>query len=117
MCGIFGIVSKEEVALKILLALYDLQHRGEQGCGIAVSDNGRIKCHKGEGLVIEVFPNTNKQKEKILNELSGKAGIGHTLYSTIGKTGEIKQEQAFQPLKGDFHGEKFILAQRQFNRA
>lgn len=108
MCGIFGIVSKEEVAPKILLALYDLQHRGEQGCGIAVSDNGKIKHHKDEGSVIEVFP--NKQKERILNELSGKAGIGHTLYSTIGKTGEVKQEQAFQPLIENFHGEQFALA-------
>jgi len=110
MCGIFGIVSKEEVAPKILLALYDLQHRGEQGCGMAVSDDGKIKHRKDEGMVIEVFPNRQKQKEKILNELSGKAGIGHTLYSTIGKTGEDKQEQAFQPLIKDFHGEQFALA-------
>jgi len=108
MCGIIGIVGKENVSRKILLALYDLQHRGEQGCGIAVSGDGKIKHHKDEGSVIEVFP--NKQKEGILNNLSGKAGIGHTLYSTIGKTGESEQEQVFQPLIGDFHGEQFALA-------
>lgn len=107
MCGIFGIVSNEDVALKITLGLYDLQHRGEQALGIATSDGGTIYVYKETGLVTEVFG--DEKREGIINKLPGKVGIGHALYSTVGKIGETKQTRTFQPLLGDFHGEMFAL--------
>ncbi len=106
-CGIFGIVGNENVAPKITLGLYDLQHRGEQACGIAVSDGKQLQEHRRAGLVTEVFNEENR--EKIFQWCRGNFGIGHTLYSTIGKTGEEKQPKTFQPLIGDFHGEPFAL--------
>jgi len=108
MCGIFGIVSNEMVVPKIALGLYDLQHRGEQGAGVVVSDGTELRDHKEEGLVTEVFNETNR--ETLFKKLSGKFGIGHTLYSTIGKGGEEKQPKTFQPLIGQFHGQLFALS-------
>jgi amidophosphoribosyltransferase len=108
MCGIFGIVSNENVAPKIILGIYDLQHRGEQGTGIAVSDGKQLKEYKRAGLVTEVF--SEKRRERIFKRCAGNFGIGHTLYSTIGKTGEEKQPQTYQPLVGNFHGKRFAVA-------
>ena len=108
MCGIFGIVSNENVAPKITLGLYDLQHRGEQAGGIVTSDGQNQKDFKWPGLVTFAFADEEKSEE-IFGRLSGRFGIGHTLYSTIGRGGEKKQPQTFQPLIGNFHGQSFAL--------
>ncbi len=108
MCGIFGIVDKKEnVFSKITLGLYDLQHRGEQACGIVTSDGVNLQHHCSEGLVTEVFGET--ARKRLLGKLVGNFGIGHTLYSTIGKSGEKKQPRTLQPLVGNFHGQPFAL--------
>jgi len=107
MCGIFGIVSDEEVASKITLGIYDLQHRGEQALGIATSDGSTICHYKETGLVTEVF--RDEKRDEIIGKLPGRFGIGHALYSTVGKIGETKQTKTFQPLLGDFHGKIFAL--------
>lgn len=108
MCGIFGIVSNEGATQKIVLGLYDLQHRGEQGVGIAVSDRGRLQEYKRMGLVTDVF--NEEDRAKIFRKCRGKVGIGHVLYSTIGNNKEKgKQPKALQPLIGDFHGKPFAI--------
>ena len=72
------------VASSIYYGLSALQHRGQESCGIAVSDTkgpkGNIDSHKGMGLVSEVF------KEENLHSLHGNLGIGHVRYSTTGAT-------------------------------
>lgn len=43
-CGVFGVYDLDggDVSSSIYYGLYGLQHRGQEGCGIAVSDtNGR----------------------------------------------------------------------------
>ena len=60
------------------LALYAMQHRGQQSCGIAVSNDGVIDCEKGMGLVSEVF------SEDKLAKLSGQNITAHVLYSAKG---------------------------------
>jgi len=108
MCGIFGIVSNEAVAQKISHGLYDLQHRGEQAVGVVVSDGAKLRDPvKAEGLVTEVF--NERDRNALFEKLSGRFGIGHTLYSTIGRTGEPKQPKTFQPLIGLFRGQPFAL--------
>ncbi|MDO8435893.1 MAG: amidophosphoribosyltransferase [bacterium] len=107
MCGIFGIVSNTDVVSKVSLGLYDLQHRGEQAVGVVTSDGQRLQHYKREGLVIEAFGEENR--EEIFRELLGRFGIGHTLYSTIGRGGEKKQPKTFQPLIGNFHGQPFAI--------
>ena len=78
-CGIFGIYGKgEDVARISFFGLYSLQHRGQEGAGITVTDGKNLKSVKGLGLVSSVFD------EKKINSLKGFAAIGHTRYSTTG---------------------------------
>lgn len=90
-CGVFGIFANDgdlDCASLAYYALFALQHRGQESCGIAVNDNGTIIYHKNLGLVPEVF------NEVVLNHLKGQMAVGHVRYST---TGSNLRENA-QPL-------------------
>ncbi|MCL2019826.1 MAG: amidophosphoribosyltransferase [Oscillospiraceae bacterium] len=78
-CGVFGVYTKEnsEVSRYAYTALYALQHRGQESCGIAVNNRGIIDYKRGMGLVNEVFDKENLER---LN--GGKIAIGHVRYST-----------------------------------
>ena len=79
-CGVFGVLSDGSLdpAYACYNGLLALQHRGQESCGIAVSDEGVIDYHKNMGLVSEVFNN------EILGSLNGQMGISHVRYSTAG---------------------------------
>ena len=77
-CGVFGVYHVAEAASLTYYGLHALQHRGQEGCGIAVSDGRQVKSHKGRGLISEVF------SEAPLQRLSGDIAIGHVRYSTAG---------------------------------
>lgn len=79
-CGVFGIFSDGSIspAYACYNGLLALQHRGQESCGIAVTDDGVIDYHKNMGLVTEVFNN------EILDSLPGQMGISHVRYSTAG---------------------------------
>lgn len=79
-CGVFGIYSDGTVnpAYACYNGLLALQHRGQESCGIAVSDDGVMNYHKDMGLVSEVFNNS------ILDSLSGQMAVSHVRYSTAG---------------------------------
>ncbi len=85
-CGVFGIYdfSGADVASTIYYGLFALQHRGQESCGIAVSDTrgpkGKVLSYKGMGLVNEVFTEEN------LKQLKGDIGVGHVRYSTAGSS-------------------------------
>jgi amidophosphoribosyltransferase len=79
-CGVFGIHSHPEATKLIYLGLYALQHRGQEGCGIACSDEGILTTHRGVGLVSDVF------KPHKLARVRGTFGIGHVRYSTFGSS-------------------------------
>ena len=77
-CGCFGVYNVENAASLTYFGLHALQHRGQEACGIAASDDTRIECVKNKGLISEVF-NTD-----IINALGGTHAIGHVRYSTAG---------------------------------
>lgn len=80
-CGVFGILNNGEMhrlAHCAYYALYALQHRGQESCGIAVENHGVLNYYKNMGLVHEVF------SEQILSGLNGNAAIAHVRYSTAG---------------------------------
>lgn len=77
-CGVFGVYGIENAAALTYYGLHALQHRGQEGCGIAAMTNDQIAIHKGKGLVSEVF------HEAEIAELKGDIAIGHVRYSTIG---------------------------------
>ncbi len=81
MCGIIGIVGKSEIASALYDGLTVLQHRGQDAAGIATVDGSRLRLHKGNGLVRDVF-----QSEDML-KLPGRIGIGHCRYPTAGSEG------------------------------
>ncbi len=93
-CGVFGIydTTGANVAESIYYGLYALQHRGQESCGIAVSDTGgdkgNVACYKDMGLLNEVFSRTH------LDDLKGNIGVGHVRYSTTG--GSVRENA--QPL-------------------
>lgn len=80
-CGVFGIFEPKTsyVAQSVYLALYALQHRGQESCGIAVNDDGVFTHHKGNGLVPDVFT-----QDKLEHLGMGNIAIGHVRYSTTG---------------------------------
>jgi len=78
-CGVFGIYGhNENVARICYFGLFSLQHRGQEGAGIAVSNGKKIKAIRGLGLVPSVF------SEKEITSLPGFLAIGHNRYSTTG---------------------------------
>ena len=82
-CGVFGIYSKDtmDVASQTYFALYALQHRGQESCGIVVNDKGILSYHKDLGLVPDFFNEGNLRKLGM-----GNIAIGHVRYSTTGKS-------------------------------
>jgi len=81
-CAVFGISLTSEEAVGITYnALLSLQHRGQEGAGIAVANNRSIVCLKDEGLVSEVFSGPELAKLP-----KGKVAVGHTRYSTTGQS-------------------------------
>lgn len=79
-CAVFGVSTLREEAAGITYnGLLTLQHRGQEGAGIAVTSQGKILYHKNKGLVSEVFSGNVLQ-----NRLKGHIAIGHTRYSTTG---------------------------------
>lgn len=100
-CGVFGMYDFDgnDVASTIYYGLFALQHRGQESCGIAVSDTegpkGKVLSRKGMGLVNEVFTRED------LTGLKGNIGVGHTRYSTAGSsTRENAQPLVLNYVKG-----------------
>ena len=81
-CGVFGIFSPErtDVARSVYYGLFALQHRGQEGCGITVNDDGVFHTYKDIGLVNEVFT-----PERLDSLGKGNIAIGHVRYGTTGK--------------------------------
>ena len=81
MCGIVGIVGQSEVAAQLYDGLTVLQHRGQDAAGIATADGGKLRVHKGNGLVRDVFD------AGAMSLLGGRVGIAHCRYPTAGSEG------------------------------
>nr|WP_231841011.1 amidophosphoribosyltransferase [Deferribacter desulfuricans] len=79
-CGIAGVFGDKDAANLVYLSLYALQHRGQEGAGIACSDRHIIRVEKGLGLVADIF------KKHTLERLPGDIAIGHNRYSTSGES-------------------------------
>ena len=100
-CGVFGIYDfdGQDVVSTIYYGLFALQHRGQESCGIAVSETGgpkgKVTSYKGMGLVNEVFTQDD------LETMRGDIGVGHVRYSTAGaSTRENAQPLVLNYVKG-----------------
>lgn len=101
-CGVFGIFNRQggNAARATYYALYALQHRGQESCGIAVNSDENLVFHRDMGLVPEIFT------EKILNKLEGNVSIGHVRYSTAKEN--IRENS--QPMVIKYKNGKLALA-------
>jgi amidophosphoribosyltransferase len=85
MCGILGITlpptaEEHEAARLSFFGLFALQHRGQEGAGMATADGTGARIHKDTGLVTQLLT------EERLRQLPGHHAIAHTRYSTTGSS-------------------------------
>lgn len=85
-CGIVGVLGSAEASNLAYLALYALQHRGQESAGIVASDGETLHLEKAMGLVADVF------SEARLRRLTGHLAVGHVRYSTTGSS-QLKNAQ------------------------
>ena len=83
-CGVFGIydsTGKTNMVSAVYSALYALQHRGQESCGIALNVDGVLTGYRDLGLVSEVFT------PRVLADLpqNAKMATGHVRYATSGQ--------------------------------
>src|SRR5690554_1918150 len=90
-CGVFGVFrpasasgpEAPDLAALCQLGLFALQHRGQESCGICVSDGAEVRIEKGMGLVTQVF--TEERLAKLALP-AARLGVAHTRYSTTGSS-------------------------------
>ncbi len=93
MCGICAFISKSKhISFEIYDCLVALQHRGQDAAGIAICDSKVYNMRKGNGLVRDIFNNTN------LINLFGFMGIGHTRYPTAGGASPKEAQPLYVPI-------------------
>lgn len=80
--------------------LFALQHRGQEGAGITVNDDGVFTTHKDLGLVAHVFP-----PQVLAAFPQGTIAVGHTRYGTTGGS----QRRNCQPMEVNHHKGKLAL--------
>ena len=79
MCGIIGILGKNQVAPQLVEALKRLEYRGYDSAGVATVDGeGRLDRRRAVGKLV------NLSDLLVLDPLEGRAGIGHTRWATHG---------------------------------
>jgi amidophosphoribosyltransferase len=85
-CGVVGVFNHPQASVMTYYALHALQHRGQEAAGIVssyrddVAEKARFAVHKAEGLVLDVFSDS----DVLTGKLRGPAAIGHNRYSTTG---------------------------------
>ncbi len=79
-CGVVGVAGHPEASNVAYLALYALQHRGQESAGIVVRQGHHSSLHRGMGLVADIF------SRDVLKGLAGRFAIGHVRYSTSGES-------------------------------
>ena len=82
-CGLVGVYNVPEAATSIYQGLFSIQHRGQEGAGIVVSDGQKVRSVKGLGLLSQVFAHNQ------LQALPGHIGLGHLRYSTTGSSSRV----------------------------
>ncbi|MCU7939433.1 MAG: amidophosphoribosyltransferase [gamma proteobacterium symbiont of Bathyaustriella thionipta] len=89
MCGIIGIVAKNNVNQDLYDGLTVLQHRGQDAAGIVTYDDKRLHLRKDNGLVKDVFSTNDMMR------LRGNMGIGHVRYPTAGSSSSAEAQPLY----------------------
>ncbi len=81
MCGIVGYAGKKQADKILIDSLKRLEYRGYDSAGIAVFNSKSPEVYKDKGRIVDL--------EKVLPEIHGTTGIGHTRWATHGKPNKI----------------------------
>ena len=96
--GILAVYGVKNASTYIYYGLHNMQHRGQEGGGIATFDEqGRSYRYRGQGLLSEIFTNGE------IGELKGSMGVGSVKYANASKGGPENVEPLyFRHKSGDF---------------
>ena len=95
--GVLAVYGVSDAATRIYYGLHNLQHRGQEGGGIATFENGEYYRYRGLGLLSEIFTNGE------VKGLKGSLGIGSVKYANASKGGLDNVEPLFfHHCSGDF---------------
>ena len=89
MCGIVGLVARDDVNQRIYDALTVLQHRGQDAAGMMTCQGSKVFLRKSNGLVRDVF------QQQHMHRLAGPMGIGHVRYPTAGCSSSAEAQPFF----------------------
>ena len=78
MCGIIGVIGKDDVIQSIFDGLKRLEYRGYDSAGIATIANGQLIRRRAEGKLDALLEELSQRP------LQGSIGIGHTRWATHG---------------------------------
>ena len=82
MCGIIGIIGKEQASDALVDGLKRLEYRGYDSAGIATLHNGQIERRRAEGKIKNLVTRISELP------IQGRTGIGHTRWATHGVPNE-----------------------------
>jgi amidophosphoribosyltransferase len=80
-CGVFAVWGHPAAVDLTYMALFALQHRGQESAGIAAADGLRLEARRGQGLVGEAL---RPQDLQALAAIGPHLAVGHVRYSTTG---------------------------------
>ncbi len=100
MCGVFGIYDHPDAANLTYLGLHALQHRGQESAGVVSNDHGTLHGVRAMGHVRKIFT------RELLDQLPGRAAIGHVRYTTAG--GSLAKN--IQPLTAQYRTGSIAIA-------
>jgi len=78
MCGIIGILGKDDVTDRLVDGLARLEYRGYDSAGVAVSSGGNVTVRRAVGKLDAL------RSQLQVNPVAGHIGIGHTRWATHG---------------------------------
>ncbi|HEY9206979.1 MAG TPA: glutamine--fructose-6-phosphate transaminase (isomerizing) [Candidatus Methanoperedens sp.] len=81
MCGIVGYTGGRRAAPILIDSLKRLEYRGYDSAGIAIFNNSTVEVHKDKGKIVDL--------EKVLPDIPGNIGIGHTRWATHGRPNKV----------------------------
>ena len=105
MCGILALIANKEItSFDFINLLRNIQHRGQDSCGIAYIKNKEIETQKKDGMVAKL--------DNINNIVKSNIYLGHTRYTTSGErfsNNNKVDSEGIHPIVSTFRDEAYAF--------